>query len=790
MGKSAGFWVLLCIAVIGCLGNAACTGTPTLFNQVTLTPKGPITLGSGGAQLITAGVLNDSSGAGVTWASPAHGTLSGETTTSVTYNAPVVAPGTSVSDTVKATSVTFPSQIATLSITVEGAPVISTASLPAGNEGTPYSQTVSASGGVAPYSWSISSGSLPAGLSPSASTTTSVMISGTPTAQGTANFTIKITDSAGDFGTQALSITIGAPLPLMVTTTNLPDGILNASYPSTTLQATGGIPPFSWTLQSAASTFPTGLTLNPDGSITGTPTAAGTFNFTVQVTDSETPAMKANANLSITVSSANLLNGNYVFLFSGFNANGAVVIGGSFTADGKGNLTNGVEDFNSALMNSYQNRTFTGTYTLGADGRGVLTFSSLQGPPAFAFAIDASGSYGRMVEFDSSGIRGSGQIQMRSVSTCTANTLNGQYAFGITGQVVASILSSAGPAVIVGSFGATPSGNNTTPGSISNTEDDANSPGNVITQNVGWGGSFQTTSQNTRCTMNISPSVAPTGGLNYSVYPISANELFVVETDQVNSNEPFLTVGKLLFQTGYPFFNGPGSTFTGTSIAGLTGQVLSGGSYLPDLALVSLTGSGSANYTIFATENEAGTVIGYPSAGATFSNADAFGRLDSGIASPIAPVFYVVGENEAFCIGEILNNPFFGLFEPQSTGPFTASALNGSFEMGTATPAGSPVRDLSGSVTLANTSTTAGTVSGTQDQSASGGNTTAAITGTYSGLDSSTGAGTIAFTAPATFSGQFLVVSPTKIVVISTTAGDADPILLFVGNCVNTCGEN
>lgn len=786
MGKSAGFWVLLCIAVIGCLGNAACTGTPTLFNQVTLTPKGPITLGSGGAQLITASVLNDSSGAGVTWTSPAHGTLSGATTTSATYNAPVVAPGTSVSDAVKATSVTFPNQSATLSITVEGAPVISTASLPAGNEGTPYSQSVSANGGVAPYSWSISSGSLPAGLSLSASTTTSVTISGTPTAQGTANFTIKITDSVGDFGTQALSITMGPPLPLKVTTTSLPNGILNASYPSTALQATGGVPPFSWTLQTALSTFPTGLTLNPNGSITGTPTAAGTFNFTVQVTDSETPAMTANANLSITVSSANLLNGNYVFLFSGFNANGAVVIGGSFTADGKGNLTNGVEDFNSTTMNSYKNQTFTGTYTLGADGRGVLTFSSLQGPPAFAFAIDASGSYGRMVEFDSSGIRGSGQIEMRSVSTCTANTLNGQYAFGITGQAISTPIFAPGPVVIVGSFGATPSGSNTTPGSISNAEDDANTPGNVITQNVGWGGSFQTTSQNTRCTMNISPSVAP-GPLTFSVYPISVNESFVVETDQVNSNEPFLTSGKLLLQAGYPFFGAAGSTFTGTSIAGLTGQFAGN---IPDLALVSLTGTGSGSYTIFATENRGGTVLVYPLTGAGFTNADQFGRLDSGIASPIAPIFYVVGPNKAFCIGEIANNPFFGLFEPQSTGPFTASALNGSFEMGTALPAASPVRDLSGSITLANTSTTAGTVSGTQDQSASGGNTTAAVTGTYSGLNSATGAGTIAFTAPATFSGQFLVVAPTKIVVISTTAGDADPVLLFIGNCVNTCGEN
>jgi len=783
MGKRAVCWFVLCLAMVACVMDAACTGTPPLFHQITFNPPGPLVIASGGTQLISASVANDSSGAGVTWTQPAHGTLTGITTSSATYNAPTVAAGTSVSDSVKATSATYSSESATLSITVEGAPVISTNSLPSGNQGTPYSQTVSAAGGVAPFSWSISAGALPGGLSLGASTSNSVTISGNPTAQGTFNFTIKITDSSGASGTQALSIVINAPLPLQVSTNSLPNGVLNAAYPSTTLQATGGVPPFTWAVTSG--NLPTGLSLATDGTITGTPTATGTFNFTVQVTDSETPAMMANGNLSITVNNLGPLQGNYAFVFSGFNASGAVAIAGSFAADGLGNLTSGVEDFNSVVSNSYVNHTFTGTYTLGSDNRGVLTFSSLQGSPAFAFALDSTGAHGRMVEFDSSGIRGSGQLELRTVSTCTSNTLNGEYAFGITGQVISSPSSTAGPAVVVGSVPASS-------GSLGPGESDANLPEGVSASFPGVSGTYQATSQTTRCSMTISPLSQDIGTTTFSVYPVSSSEAFVIEIDQVSSNEPFLMSGKLFLQSGYPFVGVGGSQFTAGAVAvgGLAGQFFNGSAYVPDMALITVTGSGSVSYAISILENQAGTVGSASSSGLDFTESDQFGRLETDI-TPIDPVFYVINNNEALCIGDLQNQPFFGIFEPQSASPFTASQLNAQFVLGTSSPSTSAVTDISGTLTLANTSTTAGSINGNQDQSSSGGNSAGqTVTGTYSGLNSSTGAGNAALTLPTTFSGQFYVVSPTKIVMLSTTSGDADPVLLFLGNCAATCGED
>jgi hypothetical protein len=193
---------------------------------------------------------------------------------------------------------------ANLSITVSAPKLnLTTTSLPGGSIGTAYSQTLQASGGAGAYTWAVTSGSLPLGLTLNATTG---VISGTPsgTFVGAVNFTVTVTDSetpAAQKASAALSITISVS-PLSVTTTGpLPTGVVNSVYAGATLQATGGITPYSWTVTTGS--LPAGLTLNAaTGAISGTPTASGTVNFTVTVTDSETPTAKtATANLSITV---------------------------------------------------------------------------------------------------------------------------------------------------------------------------------------------------------------------------------------------------------------------------------------------------------------------------------------------------------------------------------------------------------------------------------------------------------------------------------------------------------
>jgi hypothetical protein len=172
--------------------------------------------------------------------------------------------------------------------------VITTTSLPEGTVGAVYVQTITASGGTTPYSWSISAGALPAGFSLNAATG---VISGTPTTTSIVNFTVTVTDSFSPARTASLSYSMTA---LAVTTVSLPGATVGTPY-SQTLAASGGTNHYTWSIINGV--LPQGLSLNAaTGAITGTPTSSGTGNFTVKVTDSASPAGTATQDLSLTVS--------------------------------------------------------------------------------------------------------------------------------------------------------------------------------------------------------------------------------------------------------------------------------------------------------------------------------------------------------------------------------------------------------------------------------------------------------------------------------------------------------
>jgi hypothetical protein len=272
--------------------------------------------------------------------------------------------------------------------------------------------------------------------------------------------------------------------------------------------------------------------------------------------------------------------------------------------------------------------------------------------------------------------------------------------------------------------------------------------------------------------------------MNFSVYPVSTSESFVVETDVVSSTAPLLVAGTIQQQVGAPFLAAPGSTFTGTSVAALTGRAPVGSTYVPDVALVSIIGTGTSSFTITDTENQEGIVSQHAPLSANFQQADQYGRLATDVISPIGPVFYMISQSTAFCVGEEQSqtsqpHPFFGVFQPQSTGPFGASTIAGTFVQGTGAPAEAPVQDVAGTVEFVNTVTTSGDVGGVQDQSTSTANTAGqTVAGGYVVLSSTTGFGSIAFTDPDTTTGEFLIVSPSEIFMITTTTGDANPAII------------
>jgi hypothetical protein len=519
---------------------------------------------------------------------------------------------------------------------------------------------------------------------------------------------------------------------------------------------------------------------------------AATSTFNIAVTDSEVPAASLTKNFSLTVvnTSANeaLLNGSYAFLFSGSNATGDAIAAGSFTADGSGNIKNGVEDTNTTV-GPPGNHTFTGTYTLGNDGRGVLTFANLAGSPAYAFAIDTTGAHGRLIEIDSGGTRGSGEIEKQTITACSFNTIAGDYVVGVTGSAASLPGSTAGPVVVAGRFTATPPAAPSGMGILSNGEMDASIPGILTTKNpILVSGTFQTTSQAGRCTLTAVPEQTISSDFTFSVYPIQGSagvltEAFLVETDAVSTATPYLTNGELIQQVGYPFAD-PKLAISAAGVASLTGNFLSGTNYVTDDAIVQMTGTSGSTFTMLATENQAGTILNNSAAlSGTFVNPDAAGRLHSSIGTVFGLVFYVYNQNSALAIGEVNNNPFYGNFQPQTGAPFSVASLGkpGTLVEGTSGPTVNGDRDISGVVTLDGTSA----VSGTQDESTTSGNTlTESVAGAYvlTATGATNGGGTIALTAPSAGTAAFFIVSPTQAVMLTTTSGDAQPVVIILGH--------
>jgi hypothetical protein len=266
--------------------------TPTL-TSIAVTPANP-SIPAGNTQQFTAtGTYSDSSTQNIT----SQVTWTSSSAAVATINSAGLASGVGAGSTTITAAQGSVSGNTTLTVQSGTALSITTSSLPGGTVSVAYTATLAASGGTSPYTWSLASGTLPAGLNLNAAGS----ITGTPTTAGSSTFTVRVTDSAAPAATVTRSLTItiaAAPTSLSITTAALPGGTVGASY-SATLAASGGTTPYTWSL--ASGTLPPGLTLSATGSISGTPTTAGTSTFTVRVTDSAVPAATVTRSLSIAI---------------------------------------------------------------------------------------------------------------------------------------------------------------------------------------------------------------------------------------------------------------------------------------------------------------------------------------------------------------------------------------------------------------------------------------------------------------------------------------------------------
>jgi large repetitive protein len=135
------------------------------------------------------------------------------------------------------------------------------ATLQNGQLNQPYGQTLTASGGTAPYTFTVSAGALPSNVTLSSSG----LLAGTPTGSGIFNFTVKATDTNGCMGTQShtLSIATSGCQTITVNPTSLPASTTFTFY-SQTISASGGTAPYTFTISAGA--LPAGMTLASNGS--------------------------------------------------------------------------------------------------------------------------------------------------------------------------------------------------------------------------------------------------------------------------------------------------------------------------------------------------------------------------------------------------------------------------------------------------------------------------------------------------------------------------------------------
>ncbi len=202
-------------------------------------------------------------------------------TNSPTFTTPQLTTTTSywVKITNAANSVGVNSNTATVTVTEPTDPTIFTLSpLPTARTNVAYTTTLTAFGGRQPYTWTVSDGNLPDGLTLSEAG----VISGTSGATGTGSFTVQVMDQDMKIDTRVYELLVS---DLGIATTTLPTAVRGTAY-TATLAATGGSQPYTWSLQ--AGTLPAGITLSSAGVLSGTPTAAGDAAIVVRVTDDST----------------------------------------------------------------------------------------------------------------------------------------------------------------------------------------------------------------------------------------------------------------------------------------------------------------------------------------------------------------------------------------------------------------------------------------------------------------------------------------------------------------------
>lgn len=544
---------------------------------VSITPPGPLQLLAGASQPFSATVVGPAN-TNVTWS---VGGIScsgncGTITQAGVYTAPALL--TSVlSATITATSQATPS--ASASVTVQLNPVVAIAMGPFNPQMAPgTSQQLSAKvtdSVIQSVQWTVSGASC---AGPSCGT---ISPSGLYTAPAglltTMNVTVKATAVADSSKFATAIIAVGPIVVMTVSPTPLSLSVGAGQQYSVSITGAANTA-VNWSVTGAGCS---GLTCGMVAPISGNtalynaPAAIPSpANVNVTATLVSDPSKSGSAVATIVPLSNNRLNGQYAFLFRGFDAKGTYQAAGSFTADGNGNLTNGVMDINCGFgagdpicaSGPVLATPLTGTYTVSSDARGTMTITSALGTQTFTFALNSANTKGRFVESDTiTGIRGSGVLELQNPLAFAAFTTSfgSSFSFSLSG-----VDSSNKPLAAIGNMLVVIDPPYIVVPTIETGKIDVNDNGSVSCYPQEFGTSPCLSSMTKRFTGTY--SVGPNGRgtasfsllgfdgtpndtttFNFSMYVISSGEFFLLSTDPGSTANPVFS-GQALQQTVDP----------------------------------------------------------------------------------------------------------------------------------------------------------------------------------------------------------------------------------------------
>src|SRR6266487_4045361 len=365
------------------------------------------------------------------------------------------------------------------------------------------------------------------------------------------------------------------------------------------------------------------------------------------------------------------LNGNYAFTFTGISGNATVssVFGavGRFTADGVGNLTNGELVTNGAGAGATSAQVFTGSYSIGADNRGLMALNFSGSSAKLAFAMLANGN-AQFIEFDASGgagTIGSGTMEKADTTAYSTARITGDYAFGAAG-----FDNGSNRAAIEGRF----TSNGT--GTLSNAAGDLNGYGTDYPM-IFTAATYAVSNTATgRGTMHLAFTFGGTpDSLNFVFYVVNSGKLFVMESDAVTTATPLLNGA--VVQQQIPAGGFTNASLNGNMVISLTGHSACGtASGVPKAVAGLLTTSGNGALSLTYDENFCRAPNSVTGAAGTYIVASN-GRASIQIGG-YSLVAYLVNTNQIFLFVSD-SNVLFGTGEPQAAVSFTNSTVKGTY---------------------------------------------------------------------------------------------------------------